>query len=196
LIKAKALNKAFERLAKRSPRRAIFQKANSLSPFGICFAIACRAIYATLVAAPRQRNTEDEKAAIKEGKTARENWPDKPAKAAQKDTSARCTVNFSKANSKDDGTKQIDIAIPMFGYKNHISIDRKYGIIRRITSDAATYAGARLREGLIDMETPASEIWADTAYHSAATEAYLDKCGRRTRIDHKKPKVRPMPELL
>jgi hypothetical protein len=59
-----------------------------------------------------------------------------------------------------------------------------------------TYDGARLREALIDMENTASEIWADTAYHSAATEAYLDKCGRRTRIDHKKPKVRPMPELL
>ena len=33
---------------------------------------------ATLVAAPRQRNTEAEKAAIKEGKTADEIWPEKP----------------------------------------------------------------------------------------------------------------------
>jgi hypothetical protein len=57
-------------------------------------------------------------------------------------------VKGSKAKPKDDGTKQIDIAIPMFGYKNHISIDRKYGIIRRgITSDAAAYDGARLRDG-------------------------------------------------
>ncbi len=35
-----------------------------------------------LVAAPKQRNTDAEKAAIKEGKTADEIWPDKPAKAA------------------------------------------------------------------------------------------------------------------
>ena len=60
---------------------------------------------ATLVSAPRQRNTEDEKEAIKEGKSAGEIWPDKPAKAAQKDTDARWTVKFSKAKSKKDGTR-------------------------------------------------------------------------------------------
>ena len=30
-----------------------------------------------------------------------------------------------------DGKPQIDIAIPTFGYKSHISIDRRHGIIRR-----------------------------------------------------------------
>lgn len=44
---------------------------------------------ATPVAAPKQRNTAAEKAAIKEGKSAREIWPDQPARAAQKDTDAR-----------------------------------------------------------------------------------------------------------
>lgn len=184
LIKAKALDKAFERLDQAITSAGYLPMGGQL-------------IDATLVAAPRQRNTEDEKDAIKEGKTAREIWPDKPAKAAQKDTSARWTVKFSKAKPKDDGTKQIDIAIPMFGYKNHISIDRKHGIIRRgITSDAAAHDGARLREGLIDMENTASEVWADTAYRSAANEAYLEKCGRRSRIHHKKPKGRPMPAPL
>ena len=43
---------------------------------------------ASLVAARRQRNTDTEKAAIKAGKKAAEIWPDKPAKAAQKDTDA------------------------------------------------------------------------------------------------------------
>jgi hypothetical protein len=33
---------------------------------------------ANLVAAPRQRNTDEEKAAVKAGKTAAEIWPDKP----------------------------------------------------------------------------------------------------------------------
>jgi hypothetical protein len=35
------------------------------------------------VPAPRQRNTEEEKAAIKAGKSAREIWRDKPNKAHQ-----------------------------------------------------------------------------------------------------------------
>jgi transposase, IS5 family len=43
----------------------------------------------TLVAAPKQRNTQAEKDAIKAGKRAGEIWPDEPAKAAQKDTDAR-----------------------------------------------------------------------------------------------------------
>jgi len=100
---------------------------------------------ATLVSAPRQRNTEVEKQAIKEGKVP-EAWRDKPAKLRQKDRDARWTVKFFKGKTKADGTPQGDIAIPHFGYKNHVSIDRKLGIIRRaIVTDAAAADGARLR---------------------------------------------------
>ena len=45
-------------------------------------------VAATLVAAPRQRNTQEEKQAIKDGKRADEIWPDAPNKALQKDTDA------------------------------------------------------------------------------------------------------------
>lgn len=93
---------------------------------------------AALVAAPRQRNKDEEKAWIKAGDKAADIWPDKPAKAAQKDVDARWTVKFSKAKPKADGTAQVDIAIPTFGYKSHISIDRRHGVIRRgLTTDAA-----------------------------------------------------------
>ena len=44
---------------------------------------------ATLVLAPKQRNTEDEKAAVKAGKPAKEIWPGKPNKAVHKDVDAR-----------------------------------------------------------------------------------------------------------
>jgi hypothetical protein len=77
---------------------------------------------ATLIAAPKQRNTQDEKDAIKAGKAAEEIWPDEPAKAAQKDVDARWTVKFAKARTAADGKAQIDIAIPSFGYKNHVAI--------------------------------------------------------------------------
>ena len=79
---------------------------------------------ASLVAAPRQRNTDAEKAAIKAGKTAAQTWPEKPAKAAQKDTDGRWTVEYSKAKVRADGSKPVDIAIPIYGYKSHVSIDR------------------------------------------------------------------------
>ena len=69
---------------------------------------------ATLVAAPKQRNTEAEKAAMKEGRKAGEIWPDEPTKAAQKDTDARWTLKFAKARPRADGKPQVDIAICEF----------------------------------------------------------------------------------
>lgn len=148
---------------------------------------------ASLVAAPRQRNTEAEKAAIREGKSAADIWPDKPAKAAQKDTQARWTIKHSKAKARADGALQVDIAIPVFGYKSHVSIDRRHGIIRRqIITDASAYDGARLREGLIQTANTGREVWADTAYRSAENEDWLTDHGMVSRIHRKKPRGRPM----
>ncbi len=145
---------------------------------------------ASLVAAPRQRNTDGEKAAIKAGKSAQEIWPEKPAKAAQKDTSARWTVKYSKAKVRADGSKPVDIAVPIFGYKSHVGIDRMYGIIRRqIVTDASAHDGARLREGLIQTANTARDVWADSAYRSAENEA------SRTRRRRARPNA-PPPALL
>ena len=74
-------------------------------------------------------------------------WAKRPAKLRQKDRDARWTVKFSKARPREDGTPQVDISVPAFGYKNHVSIDRRYGLIRRWTAtDAAAHDGARLGE--------------------------------------------------
>ena len=150
---------------------------------------------ASLVSAPRQRNTEEEKAAIKAGKKAAEIWPDKPAKAAQKDTDARWTVKTSKGKVEADGTIKRDLAIPAFGYKSHIGIDRRHGFIRRQkATDAAAHDGARLREGLIDPTNTASDVWADTAYRSKANETFLANRGKVSQIHRRKPAGRPMPK--
>ena len=69
LIASGALDDLFERLD-----RAI--SAAGYLPRG-------QILDATLVAAPRQRNTDGGKAAIREGRNAAEIWPDKPAKARQ-----------------------------------------------------------------------------------------------------------------
>jgi IS5 family transposase len=148
---------------------------------------------ATLVLAPRQRNTTGEKEQIRAGKTAHEIWAEKPAKARQKDVDARWTVKFSKAKPSPDGTERPDIAIPTFGYKAHISIDRRHCVIRRpAVTDAAAHDGARLREGLIDPNNTASDVWADTAYRSKANEDDLRGIGKVSRIHVKKPKGKPM----
>jgi IS5 family transposase len=150
-------------------------------------------IDASIVAAPKQRNTAAEKAAIKAGRIP-EGWAEKPAKLRQKDRDARWTVKFSKAKPREDGAPQTDIAVPAFGYRNHVSIDRRHGLIRRWTAtDAAAHDGARLAE-VIDGGNTASDVWADTAYRSARNEALLAERGLVSRIHRKKPKGRPMAE--
>ena len=79
---------------------------------------------ANLIAAPRQRTTDDEKKAIKEGRI--------PAKLRHNDRDARWTVKFTKAKPRAGGsTPPVDLAIPQFGYQNHVAIDRRFGFIRR-----------------------------------------------------------------
>jgi transposase, IS5 family len=146
---------------------------------------------ATIVAAPKQRNSEAEKATIKAGRIP-EGWAEKPAKLRQKDRDARWTVKLSKAKPREDGTPHVDSAVPAFGYRNHVSIDRRRGLIRRwAATDAAAHEGARLA-GLIDGENTASDVWADTAYRSAKNEALLAERGLVSRIHRKKPKGGPM----
>jgi transposase len=77
-----------ERLTKASAIEKLFDRfAASLQDAGY-IAMSGQLVDSTLVAAPKQRNSSDEKRQIKEGKSAGEIWPDKPAKARQKDTNA------------------------------------------------------------------------------------------------------------
>jgi IS5 family transposase len=146
---------------------------------------------ATVVAAPKQRNTEAEKAELKAGRVP-DAWKAKPAKLAQKDRDARWTIKWSKAKPAEDGSKRIDLAVPAFGYKNHVGIDRRHGLIRTWTAtDAARHDGAQL-PGLLSKANTASDVWADTAYRSKANEAHLAGNGFRSRIHRKKPPGKPM----
>jgi IS5 family transposase len=172
-----------------------FERLNRAITAAGYLAMSGQIVDATLVVAPRQRNSEDEKAKIKAGKSAAEIWPDRPAKARQKDTDARWTMKVSKAKPAEDGAKRIDIAIPVFGYKSHISIDRRHGIIRcQKVTDAAAYDGAQLRDGLIDPENTGSSVWGDTGYRSAENEKYLERHGKVSRIHRKKPRGKAMPK--
>ena len=147
---------------------------------------------ASIIAAPKQRNTDGEKAEIKAGRIP-EAWKDKPAKLAQKDRDARWTVKWSKAKPSDHGSPRIDLAVPAFGYKNHLGIDRRHGLIRTwAATDAARHDGAQL-QNLVSKKNTASDVWADTAYRSKANEMHLANHGFVSRIHRKKPPRRPMP---
>jgi IS5 family transposase len=162
-------------------------------------ASGCRATHgqivdASLVSAPKQRLTQEEKAAIRDGKSAGEIW-DNPKRAAQKDIEARWTIKYSK--KKDDAPKsQVDIAIPAFGYKSHIMTDRAHGFIRSFkVTDAARHDGAQLKD-IVRRDILATGVFADCAYRSKANEAWLARYGLVSHIHRRKPKGRPMPDHM
>jgi IS5 family transposase len=154
-------------------------------------AMSGQIIDASIIAAPRQRNGEAEKAAIKEGRIP-EGWAAKPKKLAQKDRDARWTLKRAKARPQSqDGTTRprVEIAIPVFGYKNHVSIDRAHGFVRRFAiTDAAAYDGGQLAS-LLDKDNTASTVWADTAYRSKRNERQLARGGFFSKVHFRRKPV-------
>ena len=105
-----------------------------------------------------QRNTDAEKADIKAGRIPQD-WSRTRRGSVRKTRDARWTVKFSKAKPRADGTTPVDIAIPTFGYQNHISTDRRHGLIREwAVTDAAAYEGRMLRHGLLDGPIPVRRV--------------------------------------
>jgi Transposase DDE domain len=86
--------------------------------------------------------------------------------------------------------------VPVFGYKNHIGIDREHGFLRRYTvTNASAYDGGQLG-AVLDRDNTASDVWADTAYRSAANLALLERRGLRPQFQRKKPRGKKMPDHM
>jgi IS5 family transposase len=133
-------------------------------------------IDATIVAVPRQRNTREENAAIKVGRTP-EDWDKKPAKNRQKDKDARWTKKHGKS---------------FYGYKNHVNADAKHKLIRRYeVSDAAVHDSQKL-DGLLNKGNTSRDVFADSAYRSAEIEATLKARGFKSRIHVRAARSHPL----
>jgi transposase, IS5 family len=181
LVQAKAMEKLFARFE------------DALRDKGY-FAMGGQLVDATIVEAPRQRNTDAEKADLKQGKVP-EDWQGKPAKLAQKDRDARWTLKRGrKAMVRPDGVAVEELVVPSFGYKNHVGADRRFSFIRTYkVTNAAANDGKPLPE-VLDPTNLSSKVWADTAYRSARNEHYMESHGYTSKVHFRKPKGKPMPE--
>ena len=124
-------------------------------------------IDASIVAAPKQRNSREENAQIKEGKTP-EDWSQK--KRSHKDTDA----NWVKKNGKN-----------YFGYKNHVEIDVKNKIIRKYQVTPTATHDSNVFEEIIDSSNTSKDIYADSAYRSKESLKELENLGFREHIQRK-----------
>ena len=133
---------------------------------------------ATIVSAPRQRNSRSENEAIKAGKMP-EGWREKPAKNAQKDKDARWTKKHDKS---------------FYGYKNHIGIDRMHKFIRRYAETDASVHDSQKLDDVLDKSNTGADVWADSAYRSAEIEAKLKARGYKSRVHRRARRNRPLSE--
>jgi len=131
-------------------------------------------IDASIVAAPRQRNSREENSMIKEGKTP-DDWQE--AKKRQKDVDARWT----KKNGKT-----------YYGYKNHVDIDVKHKFIRGYAVTDASVHDSQVFEELLDENNSNRDVYADSAYRSEESIRRLEALGFREHLQRKGCKNRTL----
>ncbi len=159
---------------------------------------------ASIIAAPRQRMTDAERAIAKSGGTPEE-WKAKPARLAQKDRDARWTLKRGRRKRRPDGTMLAEIATPVFGYKSHIGTDRRHGFIRKWSvTDASRYDGREL-PGLLDRANTGSAVWAgenanatgsserSNAYRSRKNEKRIAKAGLTSKVHFRRAPGKALP---
>jgi len=129
-----------EKLMKANAIKALFNHFDAILRQCGYIAMSSQIVDASLIAAPRQRNTIEEKQALKEGRIPDE-WKDKPAKLRQKDRDARWNVKFTKAKPREDGSSPTWVRRPSLG--GLASINRAGAVAcatpSRHTSDATHF---------------------------------------------------------
>jgi len=122
---------------------------------------------ASIVPAPRQRNSRDENRQIKEGQVP-EGWSEN--KKRQKDTDARWT----RKNGKN-----------YYGYKNHVEVDVAYKLIRDYEVTPASTHDSHVFEELLDEDNTSRDVWGDAAYRGQEALDTLQERGFREHLQRK-----------
>jgi IS5 family transposase len=133
---------------------------------------------ASLIPVPKQHNSKDENEQIKQGELP-QSWQDNAHKRSQKDSDARWTKKGGKS---------------YFGYKDHIGIDAKHGLIRQYCVTDASVHDSQVLGQLLDEDNQSDEIWADSAYRSDAIEATLELMGFDSQIHQRGYRNYPLTE--
>ncbi len=149
-------------------------------------------VTAAIIEARRPRLTAREKQIMKRGEVPAD-WSE--ARRRQIDRDGRWTLKRGRKR-ESDGVVRRDLealATPVFGYKNHVNVDRTHGFIRNFdVTHAAAFDGHRLGR-ILDFENTASVVWADAAYRTRANLELLARKAMKPAFQYPKPKGKPMP---
>ena len=139
-------------------------------------AMGGQVVDASIVRVPARRNRRGENEAIKSGEVPG-GWKDKPHQRAQKDMDARWTKKHGKSH---------------FGYKNHVSVDRRHKLVRRHEVTDAAVHDSQLLGVLLDRGNTCSKVWADSAYRSGDAERRLKENGFITQVHRRGKRGKPL----
>ncbi|WP_198372528.1 IS5 family transposase [Roseomonas rosulenta] len=182
-----------EQLTRAGALARLFARFDAMLAERGFLAMGGQIVDATVVEARRPRLSKEEKATLRDGGIP-EGWS--KARTRQIDRDGRWTIERGRKATPPKGGAQrqaAEIAVPMFGYKNHLGIDRGHGFIRRFSvTHAARHDGSQLG-AVLDVNNTASGVWADTAYRSRANVELLDRRGLVPEFQRAKPRGRPMP---
>ena len=133
-------------------------------------------IDATLVPAPKQHFTKEDKEQIKQ-----EAMPAdcKPAKRRQKDLDATWTRKHGKRH---------------YGYKLSINVDKRYKVIRTLETDTASTHDSRHFDTVLDPANTNRDVFADKGYPRVEREAQMKTAGYRNPIQRKGHRNQPLSE--
>jgi IS5 family transposase len=133
---------------------------------------------ASFTLAPRQRNTREENAKIKEG-LGDELWNDTPNKKRHKDIDARWT----KKNGET-----------FYGYKNHAKVDTKSKFIDSFEVTDASVHDSQPLDKLLNEKDKGQDIHADSAYTGEEQEKVVAKYEMNNKIHEKGYRNNPLTE--
>jgi IS5 family transposase len=131
---------------------------------------------ASIVSAPRPRNSKDEHDTIKNGKTPKE-WEDQVNKLNQKDLDA-C---FTKKHNKS-----------YYGYKDHIKADTVSKLIDAYVVSPADMHDSQALNDLLTKKDKGQEIYADSAYTGETCEKNIVEAGMINQVHEKGCKNNPL----
>lgn len=133
---------------------------------------------ATFVEVPRQRNSREENAQIKQGETPA-GWKDQPRKLAQKDVDARWTKKGDQV---------------FYGYKNHVKTAERSKLVIDYVTTPASVADPSMATRLVGAADRGKRLHADAAYSGRPLAKYFAEMGVRNHVHEKGAAQHPLTE--
>ena len=133
-------------------------------------------IDANIVEVPKQRNTREENAELKQGKTPKE-WKEDTNKLRQKDIDA----DWLKKNGKN-----------YYGYKNHVKVDSGSKLIKECQITPASVHDSEVMEELLEESDHGQELYADSAYTGPSCSSAIKANAMENQVCEKGYRNKPL----